>query len=759
MPIPYARFRTLAFALALSALLGAAAGRAQLTALGAVVLDECDAPGDCLSGENFGHALAVGDFNGDGFADLAVDVLETVGGDDGAGAIHVLFGSPGGLTHDEEQFFDGDSSGIGGSAEPGDRLGFALASGDFNLDDFDDLAIGIPFEDVGSVVDAGTAVVLFGSANGLTTAGSLSFNQDTLPSGSSESAEENDLFGYSLAVVSGRVLAIGAPGETFIPVFEDSAGRVHVVEGLAPAEPLGVVTDLEQNDYLAACGGSDGNEAADSWGSNLTAVESNSLHGLAIAGEFEDLEGQIFAGRVTVDLGSFIACFDQNTPGVEDEVEALDRFGGALAAGKFDGDSAVDLAIGVPGELNGAGVVQVLFGTSDGLSASGDILFAQDNFPEEDELETGDHFGDTLAVGDFDGDNFDDLAIGVPDEDIGTSNLAGAIHVRYGAPSGFDTVRDQTFHSNFPASMPDSPNDEDHFGRALATGDFDGSGTDDLAIGVPGEDLGSADGAGMVTVLYGLDRSTGAFGKIAFSQASQSVAESASILAVVLVRSGGAVLAASVDHSRTGGTATPGSDFTYSAGSESWAAGDVTTENFALQVEEDTLDEPNETLVISLSNPSTGTALGSPSTFTLTITDNDVAGSLSFAQSSSQFAESAGQIQVPVVRSGGAASAVTVHYATSNASATAGADYVAASGTLTWAAGETTRFVPVTLLDDGLGESTEAFLITLSNPGGGGTLGAITVHAVVILDDDVSTVIFLDGFETGNTSRWSDTVP
>ena len=69
---------------------------------------------------------------------------------------------------------------------------------------------------------------------------------------------------------------------------------------------------------------------------------------------------------------------------------------------------------------------------------------------------------------------------------------------------------------------------------------------------------------------------------------------------------------------------------------------------------------------------------------------------------------------------------------------------------LSHAAGQT-----VPLLDDHVSEPAEVFLVTLSNPGGGATLGSFTVSQVVIVDDDV----FSDDFETSNTSRWSATAP
>ena len=121
------------------------------------------------------------------------------------GADNVLYGSAAGLTGTGSQTFTQNSTGVGSSAEEFDGFGFALAAGDLDSDGFADLAVGVPFEDIGSVVDAGLVNVLYGSATGLTGTGSQFLTQDTAGVGSS--AEEFDLFGFALA-------ASGAPGLT-----------------------------------------------------------------------------------------------------------------------------------------------------------------------------------------------------------------------------------------------------------------------------------------------------------------------------------------------------------------------------------------------------------------------------------------------------------------------------------------------------------------------------------------------------------------
>ena len=109
----------------------------------------------------------------------------------------MLYGSTARLTTaGNQQFFQG-SGGLVGTAEDGDFVGAALATGDYNNDTFADLAIGAPFEDIGSVLDAGAVDTINGSAGTLTTTGGQQFFQGS--GGVPGTPEEGDTFGSTLA--------------------------------------------------------------------------------------------------------------------------------------------------------------------------------------------------------------------------------------------------------------------------------------------------------------------------------------------------------------------------------------------------------------------------------------------------------------------------------------------------------------------------------------------------------------------------------
>jgi N-acetylneuraminic acid mutarotase len=226
-------------------------------------------------------------------------------------------------------------------------------------------------------------------------------------------------------------------------------------------------------------------------------------------------------------------------------------------------------------------------------------------------------------------------------------------------------------------------------------------------------------------------------GALKFSAATYTVSEASASATVTVTRSGGTASGVTVNYATSNGTGTTGSDYTTASGTLSFGSG-VTSKTFTVPILPDTLDEANETVILTLSTPTGGATLGTTNPATLTITDNDVGGALKFSAASYNVGEAGGSATVTVTRSGGTASGVTVDYATSNGTSTAGADYTAASGTLSFGAGELSKTFVVPILNDGLGEGNETVNLTLSNPTGGATLGTTTLAVLTLVDDEVT---------------------
>jgi hypothetical protein len=195
--------------------------------------------------------------------------------------------------------------------------------------------------------------------------------------------------------------------------------------------------------------------------------------------------------------------------------EQGDHFGWAVAVGDFDGDGFDDMVIGVPGERyktntggsNNTGQVHVLYGSVNGPARKKSQIWNQDQPNVLDEGDSGDLFGNALATGDVDGNGFDDLIVGVPNERVKPGpDQIGIVQVFLGRAGKLSTTGQQLWSQDSPGIL-DTAELNDHFGAALSTGDYDGDGFSDLAVGVPLEDFPGAPtafNAGAVNVLYGL---------------------------------------------------------------------------------------------------------------------------------------------------------------------------------------------------------------------------------------------------------------
>lgn len=169
----------------------------------------------------------------------------------------------------------------------------------------------------------------------------------------------------------------------------------------------------------------------------------------------------------------------------------------------FNGDGVADLAVGAPGEDVGtivdAGAVTVMYGSASGLAITPIAGVPAPQFLHQnmagyaDGAEEQDAFGAAVVGGNFDGDAYSDLAVGVPGEDGGL----GAVHVIRGSAAGLTPTSDVVFKLAELLS-PEERGGQTRLGSALTWGDFDGDGVGDLAASATG-----GSGQGMVVVLFG----------------------------------------------------------------------------------------------------------------------------------------------------------------------------------------------------------------------------------------------------------------
>jgi hypothetical protein len=454
-------------------------------------------------------AVVGGNFNGDAYRDVAIGAPgEDVGAQENAGVVHILLGSATGLIDAGNKTFQQGAGNIGGSAESGDRFGFALAADNFNGDSYTDLAVGVPGEGVGSIEGAGGVQIIPGSST-LSGSGSTFWAQDL---GAIEGdGEEGDRYGHALAAgdfdADGRSdLAVGVPGED-VGGLTDS-GLVNVLMGGAS----GITDSGDVNWDQDPLEGSP--EARDLLGSALAVGNFNGASGrdLAIGVPGEAIGSADDAGLINVVYGSGSGLtatgnqdWYQSNDGLGGTAEAGDFFGAALSSADFSGDGKSDLAVGVPSEAIGAasdaGGVDVLYGGTSGLTSTGYDFWAQGTL--DGTAETGDYFGWSLVAFDLGSTSVADLAVGVPLEDKDSTD-DGVVNVIYGATTSGLITSANKFFSQAETGVPGDPELDDAFGAALAAGNFGKTSHGDLVVGVPLENIGSGGfDQGLVNGIYG----------------------------------------------------------------------------------------------------------------------------------------------------------------------------------------------------------------------------------------------------------------
>ncbi len=453
------------------------------------------------TGDLFGYTLVSGDFDGDGRDDLAVAAPWEANGLINAaahGIVTVNWGTVYGLGHQGTSTLS-----PGAPLDNSIKFGHAMAVGDFNGDGFDDLAVGLPDNDDGLVVDAGGVWIYDGFNGGIQLAPSLMIAQADVGG----VAEQYDNFGFTLATGDFDNngyddLAITAIGE------DNDFGHVTIVYSAGAG---GLSTATAAGFHPALLGGS--LEIAGSWFGKALAtgdLDGDNFDDLVIGAPKTTPDGIAGAGRVYVLYGSPVglSITDAWNWDTGDDSGWLQNtqleLGWSLAVGRFrdiNNSGPVQIIAGAPGleevGVNDAGAFVLLAHLDVGRGVGGtQNLYRQPASQPNDDVVSNDRMSETMTAGDFDGDGFDDLAVGAVSNDIteqselGPQLNSGSVYL-YTSDNGlgFGLTKHITHKT-----LNDHVYGGDNLGRGLAFGDFEDRGRSALAIGAPYGDYFSYEG-------------------------------------------------------------------------------------------------------------------------------------------------------------------------------------------------------------------------------------------------------------------------
>jgi Ca2+-binding RTX toxin-like protein len=259
-------------------------------------------------------------------------------------------------------------------------------------------------------------------------------------------------------------------------------------------------------------------------------------------------------------------------------------------------------------------------------------------------------------------------------------------------------------------------------------------GTIDLNVAATSEETASGDTA-TTNPAANLSVAVSEPGAFNFRDVAYSVAENAATATITVTRTGNANVAASVNYSTSNGSAIAGSDYISTAGNLEFAIGE-TSKTFSVMIVDDSSLEGDETVNLSLNSPTNSASLGSQSTAVLTVIDGETTSPGIFNFSSATYSANEGGVAVTitVIRTGGSNTEAAVSYSTSDKTANAGTDYTAASGTLNFGIGETSKTFTISIAEDGLAEGSEIVNLILNSATNGASLGTVSQAVLAVLD-------------------------
>jgi hypothetical protein len=295
------------------------------------------------------------------------------------------------------------------------------------------------------------------------------------------------------------------------------------------------------------------------------------------------------------------------------------------------------------------------------------------------------------AAGDFDRDGNVDVVLS-----SGQASEAGVLFTLLGQGDGtFSEIKPDHSVGELPIE--------------IAAGDFNGDGWLDVA---------TVNAFGSVSVLLNDQSWPVPLDSISISDATVTEGNTGTTNATFTVTLSNAVGAdVTVAYNTANGSALAGSDYTAASGTVTIPAGQ-TTRTFTVAVLGDRLAEPTETFLVNLSAPTSGVTIGD-GLGVGTILDNEPRISITDVSATEGNSRQSKSFTFTISLSNAYDQAVTVNYATANGTATAGSDYQAKSGTVTFAPGETTKTITVAVTSDKITEANETFFVNLSGAVGG----------------------------------------